>query len=126
MGNPAIRGRRLPIKCQNGSSDGYPTFMDSPKTLVLDDKREVTVVVNERVPLSQLETRVSVPSSAEYRLEDLLRAGIDPGVVSVSGILSGDDPLDVNNLSSVESALRQISKVDSDFSDVINVSSSND
>lgn len=93
--------RKKKVLC-SAPSPGSVTFGDmvisTPKSVVPKGSRTPIVTIETKhVDASEYAKTLQLPNDDDYKLEVMLRNGVVPEEVPVSGVLDSKDPLDLSN-----------------------------
>lgn len=95
-----------------GSSIFGRTIQASTKSVIpKGSKLPVTYVEMKTLDVSELDEQVDMPLDEDYKLETMLKNGIIPEEVPVSGLLDSSDPLDLSNAGVADAAFSQLSSI---------------
>lgn len=96
--------RKLPFYVQPTSVSVNTCVVQQTKTVVTKDSPEPTqVVTTVEKDVSELAENLALPSSDNYQLRDMLKAGIMPEMINVEGMLDSQDPTDLVNVGVADS-----------------------
>lgn len=96
--------RRLPFYVQPTSVSVNTCVVQQTKTVVTKDSPEPTqVVTTVEKDVSEFAESLALPSSDNYQLRDMLKAGIMPELINVKGMLDSQDPTDLVNVGVADS-----------------------
>lgn len=96
--------RKMPYYVQPTSVSINTCIVQQTKTVVTKDSPEPTqVVTTVEKDVNEVAESLGLPDSDNYQLRDMLKAGIMPEAINVSGLLDSDDPTDLCNIGVADS-----------------------
>lgn len=96
--------RKMPYYVEPTSVTVNTCVFQQTKTVVTKDSPEPTqVVTTVEKDVSEVAESLGLPTSDNYQLRDMLKAGIMPEMVNVEGMLDSQDPTDLVNLGVADS-----------------------
>lgn len=96
--------RKLAPYVQPRSATVNTCVVHETKTVVTKDSPEPTqVVTTVEKDVNELADSLRLPSSDNYQLRDMLKAGILPEAINVEGLLDSQDPTDLCNIGVADS-----------------------
>lgn len=96
--------RKMPYYVEPTSVSVNTCVVQQTKTVVTKDSPEPTqVVTTVEKDVSEVAESLGLPTSDNYQLRDMLKAGIMPEMVNVEGMLDSQDPTDLVNVGVADS-----------------------
>lgn len=91
--------RKLAPYVQPTSATVNTCIVQQSKTVVTKDSPEPTqVITTVEKDVTEVADNLRLPSSDNYQLRDMLKAGVMPEMINVEGLLDSQDPTDLVNV----------------------------